>query len=227
MKPFLLLIGSVLPVLGDMEFRVGRMPRGDVPFGKGQCNIRLRIDNEAEVRVNSDRVWIRTLSGLEARNEGSQCNLPLPGQSIQGFNFEVLEGRGDTILLSPPFSRNGYTAAVRIRDSARGSSRYTFRLSWSIDEYGTERREPVPENTRGVKRALEVCQSEVVSRIADQYKYRDVVVRNIHADDKPGRGDYVLGEATARRGFHEAYFAFVCDTDLKSGRVRSVDVHRR
>lgn len=155
MKTILLLIAAAMPVAADTEFRAGRMTRGDVPFGKGQCDIRLRIDDEGQVRVRGDRVWVRTVSGREGRDEGSQCNQPLPDRGIKAFHFEVLDGRGDIFLLSPPYAGNGYTAVVRIRDSAGGSGCYPFRLSWIIDGRGATRHHAFGEAgaRRGVRRA--------------------------------------------------------------------------
>ena len=47
MKTILLTLAVAMPLLADTEFRVGRMTRGDVPLGKGQCDIRVQIDKEA------------------------------------------------------------------------------------------------------------------------------------------------------------------------------------
>jgi hypothetical protein len=221
-----------LSARADTQFRAGRMTRDDVPFGKGQCDIRLQIDNESEIRVRGDMVSVRTLSGREGRDDGSQCNEPMPGPGLQGFNFEVLESRGKIVLLSPPSRQNDYTAVVRIRDSDGGMGRYLFRLSWRIDSSehdrsGYDRRDSRAPNPFGMNQAVQICQEAVVNRIADQYRYVDVNVRNIRADDNSGRRDYLVGEATARRGYRPADFTFVCAVDFSSGRVRSVDVRRR
>jgi hypothetical protein len=204
------------------------MTRNDVPPGKGQCDLRLQIDNEAEVRVHGDMVSVRTLSGREAHDDGSECNEPLPaGPDLQGFNFEVRDSRGEIVLLSTPSRRNDYTAVVRIRDSASGAGRYHFRLSWRINGYGSGRSGPPPRNPFGVQEAIQVCKDAVVSRIVDQHRYGDVDFRNVRADNRPGRSDYVVGEASAHRGFDRSSFSFVCSVDFQSGRVRSVDVRKR
>ena len=70
----LLLVGSLLlvslPGMADTQFQARRMTRGDVPLGKGQCDIRLRVDNEAEISVRGDMVSVRTISGRDARDDG-------------------------------------------------------------------------------------------------------------------------------------------------------------
>ncbi len=120
------------PALADTAFTVRKMVRSDVPFGQGQCDIRLQVDNEVEVAVRGDRVSVRTISGREPRDDGSECNEPLPARDLRDFNFDVKDQRGDIALIEPPGPRNGYRAIVRIRDSKGGEGRYHFRLTWSL-----------------------------------------------------------------------------------------------
>jgi hypothetical protein len=126
----LLVLAAALPALADTRFQVRRMTRDDVPLGKGQCDIRLQVDNEVEVQVRGDMVHIRTLAGQDARDDGSECNAPLPNRDIEGFSFDVKESRNEIRLLSEPSRRNDFSAIVRIRDSSGGFGRYHFRLTW-------------------------------------------------------------------------------------------------
>lgn len=89
------------------------MTRMDVPADKGQCDIRLQIDAEAEVYVRGDPVHIRTISGRDGRDDGSESNAPVPERDVEGFRFEVADGRGAIRLLSPPSRRNGYQGWYR------------------------------------------------------------------------------------------------------------------
>jgi hypothetical protein len=123
---------ATLPSAADTRFQIRKMTRDDVPLGKGQCDIRLEVDDQVEVAVHRDTVSVRRLSGQEARDDGSECNLPLPDRDLRDFNFEVIERRGEIALAEPPSPRNDFTALVRIRDSAGGFGRYHFRLSWAI-----------------------------------------------------------------------------------------------
>lgn len=123
---------AALPALADIQFTVRRMTRNDVPLGKGQCDIRLQVDGEAEVSLRGNQVHVRTISGRDARDDGSECNEPLPARGVQGFNYEVKDSRGDIVLLAQPDFRNGGRAIVRIRDSKGGEGRYHFRISWDM-----------------------------------------------------------------------------------------------
>lgn len=125
-----------LPAMADTRFRARQMTRNDVPFGKGQCDIRLQVDGEAEVSVRGDMVYVRTISGRDARDDGSECNEPLPARNLRDFQYEVKDRRGDIRLLDQPSPRNGFSAIVRIRDSSGGEGRYHFRLSWLISGGG-------------------------------------------------------------------------------------------
>ncbi len=86
--------------------------------------------------MRGDQVYIRTISGRDGRDDGSECNEPLPARNLEGFNFEVRDSRGEIRLLSEPSRRNDFQAIVRIRDSAAGEGRYHFRLSWMITGTG-------------------------------------------------------------------------------------------
>src|ERR1035441_10385131 len=130
-----------IPAWADSRFRVAQMTRTDVPPGKGQCDIRLQVDNEVEVSVRRDMVVSRTLSGADARDDGSECNFPLPDRDVRGFSFQGVDGRVDVRLVAPPSPRNDFAAVIRIRDSAGGFGRYHFRLNWDAAAAPPTRRE--------------------------------------------------------------------------------------
>lgn len=98
--------------------------------------IRLQVDDNVEVTVDGDRVYIRTLAGQDARDDGSECNMPLPRREVEGFNFDVRERRGDIQLVEGPTRRNGGKVIVRIHDGPGGFGRYIFQLSWALEGGG-------------------------------------------------------------------------------------------
>jgi hypothetical protein len=124
---------AAIPAWADSQFRIRQMNRDDVPRGKGQCDIRLQVDNEIEVAVRGDSVFVRTLSGQEPRDDGSECNAPLPHREMPDLAFEVKDSRNEIRLVGNPDRRNDFAAIVHIRDSAGGFGRYHFRLSWNMD----------------------------------------------------------------------------------------------
>jgi len=116
------------------------MARNDAPPGRGQCVIRLQVDDQVEVVIDREQVFVRTMAGQDARDEGSECSVPLPGREVEGFTFEVLEKRGDVQLVEGPTRGNGGKVIIRVRDPQGGFGRYIFRLSWTLEGGG-----PPPE----------------------------------------------------------------------------------
>ena len=136
---WLVMLCTAISAVAGTRFQARTMTRNDVPAGKGQCDIRLQVDNEIEVTVRGARVDVRTLAGKDARDDGSECNLPLPSTEIRGFRFEVMEKRGEVRLVQEPGRSNRFAAVVRIRDAEGGEGRYHFRLSWETRNYEFDR----------------------------------------------------------------------------------------
>ena len=126
----------VLPAFADTRFSLRRMERNDAPPGRGVCVIRLQVDDQVEVVLDRDQAFVKTLAGQDARDEGSECNAPLPGREVDGFNFEVLEKRGDVQLVEAPSRRNGGKVIIRVRDPQGGFGRYILRVSWAMERGG-------------------------------------------------------------------------------------------
>jgi hypothetical protein len=131
----------------DTRFPLRRLERNDAPPGRGQCVLRLQVDNQVEIVLDREQAFVRTLAGQDARDEGSGCSAMLPGGEVAGFNFEVLEKRGDVQLVEPPSRRNGGKVIIRVRDGQGGFGRYILRVSWALEGYA-----PPPERGPDVGR---------------------------------------------------------------------------
>jgi hypothetical protein len=49
----------------------------------------------------------------------------------------------------------------------------------------------------------------------------------MNIDDRPGRADWIVGDAKGLRGNRSDFYNFGCSVDLRDGDVRSVEVTRR
>ncbi len=123
----------VLPAFADTRFPLRRLERNDAPRGRAQCVLRLQVDNQVEIVLDREQAFVRTLAGQDARDEGSGCSAMLPGGEVAGFNFEVLEKRGDVQLVEGPSRRNGGKVIIRVRDGQGGFGRYILRVSWALE----------------------------------------------------------------------------------------------
>jgi len=103
----------------------------------GKCTIRVRIDDESDVELRGDQIRIRPIKGGPGRDEGSECNTPLPTSgSFRNFRFRGIDGRGTPRLVQEPGSRNYYVAVVNVQDPRGGDEGYTFELTWDWDGMG-------------------------------------------------------------------------------------------
>lgn len=105
---------------------------------EGRCRIRVRIDDDSDVELRGDQVRIRVLRGRPGRDEGSECNAPLPTSGyIRNFRFRGMEGRGNPRLVQEPDRGNYYVAVVNVQDPKGGDEGYTFELTWEWDGSGS------------------------------------------------------------------------------------------
>ncbi len=206
----------------------------------GECKIRVRIDDEADVIVEGDRVMVRTLRGRPGIDAGSECTGPLP-RRIREFDFRQTDGPGRAELIDSP--ERGGRAVIHVRDSDGGDHKYTLEFRWTADggggSYGRSGRgeDRFDEHPGGAPlrrggrfseaEAMDLCREAVQGRIASQYSFRDARIENLAMDDGPGRRDRIVGEAIARRGGSRARFSFSCSVDFESGRLRDVQVRER
>jgi hypothetical protein len=249
---FLLMGILSLPLMADTQFQARRMMRQDVPLGMGQCDIRVMIDDEAEVSVRGDTVQIRTLRGKEGRDAGSECNAPLPSR-VSGFNFQVIDRRGDIALLAQPSPRTGSSAIVQIRDSQGGEGRYHFRLTWNDPGYNSQGgydpydRGGFPRNyppgggygrggrwgAQGLRfttdDAINLCSDAVRNNLSSGYRYdyNNVDILNVRPSNRAGWTGWISGDAAVRRGFFGRQFFFNCQVDYSNGAILSLDVEPR
>jgi len=211
---------------------------------RGKCTIEVVVDGAAEVSIRGDQGTLRNLSGNPASWRRFECTSPMPANAGD-FRFEGVDGRGRQSLVADP--RNGGVAVIRIEDPNSGQEGYTFDVMWG--GYQNPGRGPVTDNRpdyrgpdgRGpggypgashagrwtTEQAIDGCRDAVRIQARDRFRGRRVEFLSVRIDDNPGRNDWVLGRARARRGNRAEEFQFNCEVDFDRGRVRSVDVRRR
>jgi hypothetical protein len=197
---------------------------------EGSCKLRLRIDDEAEVVMRGDRVFVRALRGAPARDVGSECTGPLPSRGIQDFEFEQTDGRGRAEVIERPDRRNNSRLVIAVRDEKGGDDKYTLEFRWtSGGAFGPGFSQPAERppfsGSFPVEEAVSLCQDVVRGRIAEEHGYTDASF--LRTDAVVGRRDWFAGEATARRGRARATFRFECNVSLDAGRIREARVTRR
>ena len=88
------------------------------------------VDGDVEISLREDLIYVRTIRGQDARDDGSVCSAPLPNHTVEDFHFEKKQGRGGIRLLEEPSKRSDYQAVVGIT----GDGQYAFRISWKLED---------------------------------------------------------------------------------------------
>jgi hypothetical protein len=210
--------------------------------GNGRCTIEVTVDGRAEIEVSGDNGVLTTIGGQPAVWRRFQCNAPLPSNPVD-FRFARVNGRGTLRLLQDPRSTRG-RAVVHIDDHRSGSAAYTFDLQWrgpGRDGWTPGPPPPPPGQEPGPgpypgpgthpggfpkARAVRFCQDSVTTRLNEK-GYQYVNFEQTIPVDNPGQNDWIKGTVNGKHWFGTTWFSFSCSADFSSGRVRSVDVHRR
>ena len=116
----------------DIQFHARPITNAKLPRGQGRCEIRLMVDQQVEVSLRGDTIAVHTLTGADARDNGSECSAPLPDRPVEEFALKAEKRHGEVRLVSEPSARNGFTATVFIHDNAPGEGFYQLRISWNL-----------------------------------------------------------------------------------------------
>jgi len=123
------------------------------------------------------------------------------------------------------FGRNRSEVVYRFScpiDLAGGRVRSAHFEEAAGDAYAsTSRRTPSPAEP-----AVLTCQDAVQARL-DRSGYGNVSFVSIGLDRRPGRSDWVMGNARAERGDRPVRLDFSCRINLNTGNVRTLNVARR
>lgn len=117
----------------DIQLRARQLPGWDARSREGRCLLRVWVDNRAEVRMRGDQIFVRTLEGARARDEGSECSQPLPYNYVRDFRIRQTAGRNRVEVAQEPTRANNYGALIVIDDKQGGGDTYTFEVSWASE----------------------------------------------------------------------------------------------
>lgn len=139
MNHMFLICGATLLTLSaafgqsEIQMRPRQQPGWDVRAREGRCEIRVWVDNRAEVRMRGDTIFVRTMEGSKGRDEGSSCSQPIPYNGVRGFQIHQTAGRNTVALAQEPSRANNYTALIAIDDPQGGGDNYAFEVTWQAE----------------------------------------------------------------------------------------------
>jgi hypothetical protein len=97
---------------------------------EGRCVLRLNVDDRALVRLQGDDIWVETVSGDRAFDEGSSCNQPLP-YGARDFRVTYERGRGRVLEIQDAAARRDGTRMIEVHDPQNGAEHYVISVAWT------------------------------------------------------------------------------------------------
>lgn len=218
----------------DIPMRVRQLPGWDARTREGRCEIRVWVDNRAEVRMRGDSIFVRTLEGSKSRDEGSECSQPLPYNSVRGFQIRQTAGRNRVSLSQEPGRMNNYTAVMAIDDQQGGGDNYVFEVSWQAETDVAAAPAPFFDDVRA-------CQDTVRTRFQSQNGRGSYIDFNNFADragQDQGQGsgrdsrqyqgqsrnrgqETIQGRGSARSSNESRELTYSCVVDTRRNQVLS------
>jgi hypothetical protein len=221
----------------EMQLHVRRQSGWDPRSREGRCEIRLWVDNRAEVRLRGDAVFVRTVEGAKGRDEGSECSQPLPFNSVRGFQIRQTAGRNRVELAQEPSRMNNFTAMFAIDDRQGGGDNYAFEVTWQAETDVAAAPAPFFDDVRA-------CQDAVRQRFAAQNGRGAYIDFETFADRRnsgQGRGpdsrdardgpanrngrntgrESITGRGNARSPGEARDLTYSCDVDTRQNQVMS------
>jgi hypothetical protein len=226
----------------DIQLHARQLPGWDARAREGRCEIRVWVDNRAEVRMRGDTVFVRTLEGSKGRDEGSECSQPLPVNSLRDFQIHQTAGRSRVTLAQEPGRMNNYTAMISIEDRQGGGDNYAFEATWHSEGDAALAPAPFFDDVRA-------CQDMVRQRFLGQNgrgsyidfeTFADRQGQNQNQNQGRGQGQYngqnngqsrgrnrdqetIQGRGSARSWSESRDLTYSCVVDTQRGQVIAGD----
>jgi hypothetical protein len=214
----------------DIQLRARQLPGWNAGAREGRCEIRVWVDNRAEVRMRGDTVFVRTLEGSKGRDEGSECSQPLPLNSVRDFQIRQTAGRSRVSLTQEPGRMNNFTAMITIEDKQGGGDNYAFEATWHSDSDIAKAPAPFFDDVRA-------CQDIVRQRFLSQNGRGSYIDFENFADrqgqnENQGKGrnngrnrdqETIQGRGSARSWSESRDLTYTCSVDTRRGQVIAGD----
>lgn len=219
----------------ELQLRARQLPGWDLKQREGVCQIRLWVDDRAEVRLRGDRIWVTTLQGAKGRDEGSTCSQALPFNAVRDFQIRQIAGRSRVEMAQDPSRANNYTAMFSVEDRQGGGDNYEFDVTWRADADVTNVPAPFFDDVRAcqdIVRQRFITQNGRGSYIDfDGFADRQGASPNRSQGQGPARGqgwrgqgreqERIQGRGTAKSRSERREFSYSCVIDTQRNLVQS------
>jgi hypothetical protein len=231
----MVLLGTVFPVgaLAQQHptFTVRHSTDWSDSRANGECTIRVVIDHQVNVELRWDRIALQTLAGQPGRDNGSECNAPLPQGPVSNVDFQKLSGPGEAQLIQQPSADNNWAAVVRIFDPDSGASTYAFRLTWTRDAASSQYPGSSGGRTvRGRNNLQRLCRNALADRVLQEWQARVVnygrrIGNNAQSNEQWAYGNTtnIEGRARISNGKERREIQYNCMVNLSNNTVQNLN----
>ena len=165
------------------------------------------------------------------------CQNAVRQQALDRFRSASIAFR-NTALDNNPGRQDWVTGLIDVRRGYNRDDTFSFSCSVNFDtgEVRSAQIDPIERDRympgfgdarkSAARIAMDSCQTAVEDKIY-QLGYQHVDFLSINVDDRPGRNDWIVGNARADIRARSDSFSFSCSVDFRDGDIRSVDVRRR
>jgi hypothetical protein len=207
---------------GDPEynFRFSRGPEWNPAATEGRCRLRIYVDDRATVHLRGDQIIVRTTSGKQSFDQGSQCSQPLPFHRVENFRVVAERGRGRITDVRPPERRNNFTGSIGIVDPDPAGETYVIDVAWSNAE-GLPARPLASNDPYPYFDESRACQD----RVRSEFLSRNREDAYLEFTGVPSREDVgsnrerIVGQAFARNRIESRPIRYECTLNDRTNRV--------
>jgi hypothetical protein len=188
---------------------------------QGRCRLLLWVDQRADVRIRGWDIWVRTVQGAPSRDEGSECNQPMPA-SVSNFQIRTVKGRGRVWVSQLPNPGNRYQAVVSIDDKQGGASSYVVDVNWVRGGPPPGPVPPPPGNFDGARACQDSVRAEFLRRNrgnAASIKFHGPPNQN----NIGGNRTNIQGRAQARSQYESRDMTYTCVVSYNRRQVESAN----
>lgn len=218
-----LLTAPCLLAQGEFQMQPRHMNGWNPNAGQGRCRLLLWIDQRADVRIRGWDIWVKTLQGAPSRDEGSECNQPMPA-SVRDFQIRTVKGRGKVWVSQIPNPQNRYQAVVSIDDNKGGAASYVVDVSWVRG--GSPSGPPPPYPPSGNFDGIRACQDSVRAEFIRRNRGNQVSI-NFHGppnqNNTGGNRTNIQGRAVGRSPYESRDMTYTCLVNYQRRQVESAN----
>jgi hypothetical protein len=159
----------------------------------------------------------------DPRNNGGTAVVQIQDTQggAEGYTFDLFWGNEPAVTGGFQGNRGPDNRSGSANDRGFGNDRVDRDRGFENQRDGGFRR----DRRMTEQEAFDVCRNSVRDQAATRFRNANIDIRNITADNNPGRQDWILGDVAVLRRFgRQNIYHFTCSVNFDTGVVRSAHI---